>query len=102
MTGSGARSMVVATVVIAAVMIVTVVVSVDIVRVDRHTTVGAAADAEADGRGVMTGGSALGILRNEDQIALGIRRDRMRAGRLRDGLDQEVGFSIDHAEHGLL
>src|SRR5712675_673441 len=52
MTGSDARSMVVATVVIATVVIAAFVVPVDIMDVDRHAAVGAAAGRGADRRGV--------------------------------------------------
>ena len=37
-------------------------------------------------------------LRDEDEVALGVGRHRVRAGRLRDGLDQNTG-PVDHAEH---
>src|SRR5882672_3365908 len=40
-------------------------------------------------------------LRDEDQVALRVGRHRVRAGRLRDGLDQDAG-RVDHAEHGSL
>src|SRR5262249_58815157 len=41
-------------------------------------------------------------LRDEDQVALGVGRHRMRAGALRDRLDQRVRRGVDHAEHRLL
>src|SRR3979409_2765858 len=99
MTGSVARSMVV----IAAVVVVTFVVLVDIVLIDRNASVAAAADAGADRRGVsaIAGHDTGPGLRNEDQVPLGVRRDRMRARRLRDRLDQDACW-VDHAEHGRL
>src|SRR3981189_2386847 len=99
MTGSVARSMVV----IPTLVVVTFVVLVDIVLIDRNASVAAAADAGADRRGVsaIAGHDTGPGLRNEDQIPLGIRRDRMRSRRLRDGFDQDAG-PVDHAEHGRL
>src|SRR5882762_3918192 len=98
MTGPGARSMVVAVILV---VVMTLVVLVDLVPIDRNASVAAAADAGADRRGVSaTAGHDTGpVLRNEDQIPLGIRRDRMRSRRLRDGFDQDAG-PVDHAEHG--
>src|ERR1043166_6075041 len=52
----------------------------------RDSSVVGAADAGADGRRVAAGtdGRNRRHLRDEDQVALGVRRDRMRAGGLRD------------------
>src|SRR6266705_5075434 len=94
-------------VVIVPVAIVPVVVDV----VDEYTDtssagriVRGAANSSAYGRGVAVAAGAGGecrsrrILRYEDEVALGIGRHRVRAGRLRDGLDQDAG-PVDHAEH---
>src|SRR5882672_9944385 len=82
------------------VVIVMLVVLVHIVLVDRDASAGAAADAGTNRRGVSTiAGHDTGPgLRNEDQVPLRVRRDRMRARRLRDGLDQDAG-AVDHAEN---
>src|SRR5260221_12188926 len=42
-----------------------------------------------------------GRLRNEDEVTLGDGRHRVRARRLRDGLEQDAG-RVDHAQHGSL
>ena len=76
---------------------------VDIVDVDTDAPVVAAANPRAHVRCVTadTDHRNRRRLRNEDEVALGVGRHRVRAGRLRDGLDQDAG-SVDHAEHGRL
>ena len=84
-------------------ILVIVLVLVDIMDVDTDTPVGAAANPLAHVRSVTarTDHCNRRRLRNEDEVALGVRRHRVRAGRLRDGLDQDAG-PVDHAEHGRL
>src|ERR1700755_1068725 len=86
------------------IMIIVVVAALDVVMVDRDTSVRGAADALAHGGGIAadTDDRNRSNLGNEDQVALGVGRDRMRAGRLRDLLDQRVCLGVDHAEHGRL
>jgi hypothetical protein len=69
--------------------------------VDTDTPVVAAANPRTHGCGVTaaTDHRNRPRLRYEDEVALGVRRHRVRSGRLRDGLDQDTG-PIDHAEHG--
>ena len=68
-------------------------VLVDIMDVDTDTPVVAAANPRAHVRRVTadTDHCDRRRLRNEDEVALGVRRHRVRAGRLRDGLDQHAG-----------
>src|SRR5437762_12988751 len=70
---------------------------------DADTAVGAAANPLAHSRGIAAGADYPDgrRLRDEDEVALGIGRYRVRAGRLRDGLDQDAG-RVDHTEHGCL
>ena len=63
--------------VVTTLVIATLVVLVDVMLVDRHAPAVAAADAGADGRGVVTD-AELGVLGNEDQVALGIGEARRR------------------------
>src|SRR2546422_8404375 len=77
--------------------------SIDMMHVNGDAAVGAAADSLAHGRGIAAGADYPDRrrLRDEDEVALGIGRHRVRAGRLRDGLDQDAG-PVDYAEHGRL
>src|SRR6266704_5052442 len=71
-------------------------------HVDSDASVGAAANPRAHGCSVasVTDDCLRRRLRDEDEVALGVGRHRVRAGRLRDGLDQDIGFRVDHAEYG--
>src|SRR5438876_5629495 len=82
------------------VFVVVVPVPVDIVGVDSDTPVGAAANSLAHGRGIAAGTDYpyRRRLRDEDEVALGIGRHRVRAGRLRNGFDQDAGC-VDYTEH---
>src|SRR5215470_20041349 len=86
--------------VIVVVLVIVVFVLVDLVTIDADASALAAADPCADRGGVTAGpdDSNRSNLRNEDQVALGIGRHRMRSGRLRNGLDQDAR-PVDHAEH---
>src|SRR5262252_10075097 len=86
-----------------------IVVIVFVMPIDDDAAVGAAAKQFADrcrsaiyGVGVSGGNRRAGrpgpYLWDEDQVAPGVGTDRMRAGRLRNALDEDAG-SIDHAEH---
>src|SRR4029077_2636840 len=88
---------------VAVVPVVMVPVLVDIMDVDTDTPVGAAANARAHVRSVTAGTDRCNRrrLRNEDEVALGIRRHRVRPGGLRNGFDQDAG-AVDDAEHGCL
>src|SRR5258708_35309875 len=90
-------------VVIVVIPVAIVPVPVDIVDKDADTSVGAAANSRADRRGVAPGADygERRHLRNEDEVALGIRRHRVRAGRLRDGLNKDAR-PVDHTEPGPL
>src|SRR5437667_2984075 len=81
-------------------VIIVVAVTVDMMHINGDAAVGAAADSLAHGRGIAAGADYPDRrrLRDEDEVALGIGRHRVRAGRLRDGLDQDAG-PVDHAEH---
>src|SRR5258705_3452802 len=91
------------------VVVVVVVVFIDIMSVDDNAAVDATAKQFAHRRrsacyGVgVSGRNRAGrpgpYLRNEDQVAPGVSRDRMRAGRLRNGLDEDAR-AVYHAEHG--
>jgi len=89
---------------------VVVVVFVHTMSVDGDTAVHAAAKQLADRRrsaryGVGVSGRNRGAgrpgpyIRNEDQVALGVGCDRVRAGRLWNGLDEDTG-SVNNPEHG--
>src|SRR5439155_25825231 len=82
-------------------VIVVVAVTVDMMHINGDAAVGAAADSLAHSRGIAAGTDDPDRrrLRDEDEVAPGIRRHRVRAGRLRDGFDQDAG-RVDHAEHG--
>ena len=88
---------------VAVVPVVMVPILVDIMDVDTDTPVVAAANPRAHVRGVTadTDHCDRRRLRNEDEVALGVRRHRVRAGRLGDGFDQDAG-PVDDAEHGRL
>src|SRR5262249_57816140 len=85
-------------------LIITFIVVIALMTVHSEGSAVAVADAGAHGRRVAAGAdhSHRGHLRNEDQVAREVGRDRMRARRLRDGLDQDVLVRVDHAEDGLL
>src|SRR5882672_489725 len=87
-------------VVVAVAIVVVVPIVGDMVDVDTDTAVGAAANLLAHGRRIAAGADYPDRrrLRDEDEIALGVGRRRVRAGRLRDGFDQDAG-RIDHTEH---
>jgi len=90
------------------------VVVIDIMPVNDNTAVAAAAKPLANrraaragggvdvganvGRGQGTGDRPGEILWNEDQVPLGVGRHRMRAGRLRDGFDQDTR-DVDDTQH---
>src|SRR5882724_8635286 len=90
-------------VVIVVVAVVVVPVPVDLMGVHGDAAVVAAADPRTHRRRIATGTDHgdRRRLRHEDEVAVGIRRHRVRAGRLRDGFDQDAG-RVDHPEHGLL
>src|ERR1700738_4311921 len=92
-------------VVVIVVLSFVVVVSVtELVLIDSNASVAGAADTGTHGRRVAAGADHLDgrHLADEDSIALGVGRHRMRAQRLRDLLDQEVRVGVDDAEHGRL
>jgi hypothetical protein len=78
------------------VLVVVVVVIIDIVFVDSNTPVGAATGSRTDRRDVAacSNNRDRGHLRNEDEIALGIRCYRVGIARLWDGFDKEFGFRL--------
>src|SRR5262245_35168776 len=77
-------------------------VLVDIMDVDTDTPVGATANPRSYVRSVTADNRySGGRFRNEDEVALRVSRHRVRAGRLRDCLDQYTG-AVDDAEHGRL
>ena len=84
----------------AIVPVVVVPIVVDMVDIHADTSVGAAANLLAHGRRIAAGADYPDgrRLRDEDEVALGVGRHRVRTGRLRDGLDQDAG-RVDHTEH---
>src|ERR1700738_4432968 len=93
------------TFVVVVVLSFVVVVSVtDLVLIDSNASVAGAADTGTHGRRVAAGADHRDgrHLADEDSIALGVGRHRMRAQPLRDLLDQEVRVGVDDAEHGRL
>src|SRR5260370_33955241 len=84
-----------------AIAIAVVSVLLDLMGVDGNATAVATANSRAHRRGVAARADYCNRrdLRDEDEIVLGVSRDRVRAGTLWDGLDQEIGFRVDHAEH---
>src|SRR5215471_21534347 len=77
------------------------VVLVDIMSVDGDATVTRPADSGSDIRGVATGPNYCDgrVLRNEDEVVVGIRRHRVRSARLRNLFDEEFCLGVDDAQH---
>src|SRR6202021_854061 len=75
-----------------------------LVSIDSNASVAGAADTGTHGRRVAADADHRDgrHLADEDSIAPGVGRHRMRAHRLRDLLDQEVRVGVDDAEHGRL
>src|SRR5258708_27088016 len=72
------------------------------ILVDSDASPSAAANPGSHARAITTGTDhgERGHLRDVDAAELGITRHRVRALGLRDGLDQQIGLPVDHAEHG--
>ena len=86
--------------VIAVVIVIVIsIIFIDLVFVDSNTPICAATDSLADRRNVAACSDNRDRchLGDEDEVAFGIRRDRVGITRLWDGFDKEVGFPADDA-----
>ena len=83
-------------------VVLAIVVLVDIMDVDSDAPVIGATNPRAYSRGVTAGTyhRRWRCLRDEDAVASGISRHRVRGARLRDRLDQQIGLPVDDAKHG--